>query len=791
MKKIRHFVVVFAVFLITLFLILYPQNNTDKKIFISDNQAKYQEIISGQLMGENVIFSPYDSAINELSLGDCATVNNIQAQPFLKHEPNYNFMPHIAQTVVIAIDRDATDVQINSFADLLEVEGTITFDIDDRFDPSDWGTPKAQQIILSMAYALDENYDIKAVGEFMRKLWDEDRFAYQDMWQPIVITLDNVAAEYIERGRNLEIIVPEDCAFTLEYGLLYHGEKPQISPEIDNELIKAGYRLTDGRADPKLYPADYTNAKTPTDEEAFRKASAELGAIIRRETFNADLYNYANVVEYTAIFLVFLLFLIMYLFSILRRMTDKYIANSLVIATITAVVFIVLGLLKYLVEDNPVIETILWYSFYIPIYTMTASLVYVMMRAEHSVRPTNIDRAIKWFKWYVFAEIAVLILIFTNHFHEWVFIVTDYEHSYHSYNWGYAIVLGMMYIGILVTLITLISQCVHSPRKKMFFCPAIMVAIMFAYSCGHIFDFEPVLNFEISFAISLLAVLFAELCIISRIFPNNKGHKTLFLHSSLAMQIKDLDNKTVESSLITQEKDENYILRQWEISGGKFLFFEDQTSLNNMTKNLEQVNEKRRENNRLLLQKSKFQADLAALSVQRQIYESIDEILLDGTEKIENLSKVITQNHERKRAMATVNILACIMKRACMFHINLLYQQSQQTSIFIKALNELGNYCSALGITLTVSCRTEKDLLSSQVVSMYTVCTLAIERAIELNASTLLVQIYEDEGDIILSILGNIPLFPVEMQQNIRNLTVKPWEETEIYLLNGKEGQSL
>ncbi len=789
----KHTLIVLGALIVTLFLIFYPSENRDAQIFVTDAELAYQEIISQYIENENVVLSSYDSALHEISEMDGASVYDVHAEPFTKHDSKYNFVPHIAQTVVIAIDRDMTDVQIDEFSDLLDTKEHVTFDLDDRFDPNDWGTLKAQHIILSMARALDEDYDITAVGEFMRFLWDDgDRFHYQDMWQPIVVTYDSVAASYIKDGRNLEVIIPKDGTITLEYGLLYHGEEPTFSPDIDTALIEAGYRLPDGRADPTLYPTDYSNASAPADTEAYRNAVASLGSIIRRTTFNADNYNFANILEYTVLFSVFLFVLIVYTFSILHRVTDKYIATALVISSVSAIFFLFVGLIKYLVEDNIVIETLLWYSFYIPMFTMTASLVYVMMRAEHTVRPMNIKRAIKWFKWYVFAEIAVLILIFTNHLHEWVFVVTDYQHSYHAYNFGYAIVLFIMYLGILITLVTLIGQCIHAPRKVMFLFPASMVALMFIYSSGYIFDFEPVLNFEISFAISGIAIIFSELCMISRILPLNKGHKTLFLHSSLAMQIKDRENNTKASSIVTMKTDENYVLRQWEIAGGTFLYFEDQTSLNNMNKSLLQINEMRRKNNRLLLQKSKLQADLATLAVQREIYESIDKILLDGTEKIEQLSKAVNQNDNRKKAMAKINFLACSMKRACMFRINLLYLKSQQVNILLNSLNELVNYSDSLELAITVSCRTTKDVKSSCAVSMYSFYTSAIEAALANNAKTLLVQIYEQDDKIVMSLLGDVPLFSEELQEKVAstlhkemsNLHAKAWEETEIYLIH-------
>ncbi len=794
--KNRIFYLIGAVVLLTiaLLLIFYPQKQKEERLFISNSEPLYQEVIASHLQSSDFTASPHESALYEFSLGDSASVYNIQAMPFLKHDPNYHFVPHITQTVVIAIDRDQTDVEINSFADLLHTKEHITFDLGDRFDPNDWGSPMAQHIVLSMSHAIYGYYNTQAVGEFMGYLWDvEDRFHYQDMWQPIVVTYDSTAAEYIDGGRNLEVIIPSDGTISLDYGILYYGNAPIFAPDLDKALIDIGYRLPDGRADPILYPGDYSNAHPPSNEEAYRNATAELGATIRRTAFGRDTHNFANIVEHTLAFLIFLFLLIMYLYSILRRVNDKHIARSLAVAIHMAIFFIVIGLIKYLVEDNPTIETLLWYCSYIAKYGMSASIIHLMVRAGRSTRPKNVERTEKWYKLYLTATIAILVLIFTNHIHEWVFIVTDYNHSYHDYNYGYIIVLGWMYFSILVTLISLIRQCIQSPRKQMFLCPVIMVFLMFAYSYAFIFSVDIVINFEISFAISIIGAFFVELCMISRIFPHNMGYRPLFLHSGLAMQIKDFDGNTAESSLLSQEMDENFVLRQWDIAGGSFLYFEDQTSLNNTNKKLSHLNEMRRENNRLLLQKSKLQADLSALSVQRQIYESIDKILLSGTEKIEALSATISESQDHKKTMATVNILACMMKRSCMFHINLLYQNKVQVSMISSALTELISYCKALDITLVVNCRISEQLLSSQLVSIYSLSTITLEQAISCQCSSVVIQLYEENGQITLSVFGDTPLFSKQtlekvcanLHQDMSNLSVKQWEQTEVYMLTG------
>ncbi len=787
--------------LVLIFLLLFfPISQKQDLVLVSNNEHNYKNVLISHLKNKEVIICPNNSTLSAIKLGNSATVYDFQATPFLEYDSNYTFLPQIAHTVIIAVDRDMTDEKIESFEDLLHTKNHITFDLGDRFEQNDWGSPKAQHIILSMAQAIYGTYDVESVSKFMGDLWaDGDRFHYQDMWQPILVTYDSTAAAYMKDGRNLEIIVPTDGTITLNYGLLTYNNSLDYIPEMEKELIESGYRLPNGTANPYLSTVDYRNAQLLNDANEYRRTTTTMGATVRRNTFEGDTFNFANIVEFTIGILISTFLLIFYLFSILKRVTNKQISYAIAVATILALLFLIIGFLKYLINDHPFIETILWYSFYIPMYGMSAILIYVMTRAEEMVRPTSVKRTAKWYKRYLCITSIILITIFTNHLHQWIFIVSDYQYSYHTYNWGYFFVLAWIYFSVFIALGSLIKQCIHSPRKKMFLCPIAMVAVMLFYSYGHIYNVSFIINFEISFAIAIIGVLFTELCMISRIFPHNIKYRPLFLHSALAMELVDYGGNIMEQSHVSKTLDENFILRQWKISGGSFFYYEDLTTLNNTKKNLRDVNELRRNNNQLLLQKSRLQADLAALAVQRRIYESIDQILLEGTVKIEELATNIIETQDNKRTMTTINILACMMKRSCMFRINMLYQHSLQVSLFSASLSELIGECASIGLTLTIGCRITKELRYTQVVAMYIFYAAAIEQGIAHRCFNIIIQLYEQNEQLTFSILGNIPLFTrkelkrfsTELSSYGIVLTKKNWEDTEAYILVDDKEESL
>ncbi len=767
------------------FLFYWPETETNC-LLTTNSDGAYANLLSTN----TPLHTLPESALSGLRPGDSATAYKVQAEALMPALPNYEFLPHIAHTVVIAIDRDYTNVEINSFSDLLHTKEHITFDLGDRFDPNDWASPKAQHIVLAMSEALYGHYDTKALGQFMGELWREhDRFHYMDMWQPILVTTDTTAVALKKEGRNFDIVIPSDGTITLTYGLLLHETASRPAEGFDEALIATGYRLPDGRSDSRYYPADYRNAHPPEDPEAYRAASEALASIIRRETFSADQYGFANVVELTLGYLLFTAVVVLHLCSILQRVTDRRIRRTFFLAGCLQIFFLATGLVKYFLDGNPWLETALWYSYYLPLLGLPALFVYVMICAKFYISPAHHARRMRFYRVYLAILALLFLCIATNHLHEWIFVVTDYEHSYHTYGPGYYVVLGTLYLSIFTSVVSLARQYFASPRRGSFIFPVLMIIGMLYYSYGHIANLEFIVGFELSFAISILYVLFAELCMYSRLIPHNKGYHMFFLHSRLAMKLQNLARQTVESSLVTELLDENYVLREFSITGGYLLYFEDHSSLNVTREKLAQINEERRKNNEFLRQKSKVNADLAAMAAERRVHESIDEVLLTGTAKIELLLSTISTQREHTRTMDTINLLACTMKRECMFRINALYQRQQHTDLLLQALAELKGYTAPLGITLTASCRLQDTLPTAQMLCMYALCAAAAEEAIATACPNMVVQLYREGDAVVFSILGEVPLLPQKVQQVVLAATAQPseqlctkdWEETVCY----------
>ncbi len=340
-----------------------------------------------------------------------------------------------------------------------------------------------------------------------------------------------------------------------------------------------------------------------------------------------------------------------------------------------------------------------------------------------------------------------------------------------------------------------VFKCINMFSKKKHALVYMVVALLLCMYFGAVVALSKNImqHFNISLIFTVAIVFFIELCIHSRIFQSSSGYHKFFKNSCLAMKIKDKTHKTVNRSLTAKNINTNYIKRETKIAGGSFIYFEDHSSLIFAQRKLAGVNEELRKNHDFLLQNSKVNENLVALATERKVYESIDNVLLAGTKKIEKLIEHMRDTSYDKKIMKKISILACIMKRECMFRINVLYQDKQPVGIFFNALLELKSFAASNNVTLTVRCEFVGDLKTQQALLMYMFFANGIEKTIDSDCKNFIAQLYERENDIVFSVMADKSIFDDKYVKHFNKtnenckLVHKKWEETESYLLTFKQ----
>ncbi len=792
MRKLKLAFIITAIVLMATMLILVAPiffNTYDQNcLLVSEINDNYADAVANTSDGFDVIELEYQSPLRDFEFGKNVALYDTQGILFSNEYENYDFIPHLTQTVVIAVNRSLTDEKIESFADLLTTDLHINFDFGKMVAPNMWEYDKTHQIVISMANAIYGEFDIDSIAKNFKDINEEGRFFTDDMSKPIIVTHDSTVVEFLKEGKNLEIIIPSDGTLSFDFGAVVYNDNIKFDTGLDEELLKYGYRLLDGRSDLNYYPPteEYLKARHIVDIDEYNLIATSVAKTLRRKSFDTRKFGFTNSIELTTFFLFLLLVVICYYPAVLRRITEKKVRSTVATILVLLMFFLTIGLMKSVNYNNSFLETMLWYFYYIPILFIPALFVKIAIQScEKFPRP----KIKKIYRVYFGLTFLLLLLILTNNLHNFVFIVEDYYNSYFTYNIGYYFVAVWVVISVIIAYSILMYNSITSPRKWTLAYPILLSIIVGTYVVALVSRFTPVREFDVSFAITMLILLCIESCMQSNLLPTNKGYSKFFLHSNLAMKIKDNSGKTIYKSLVTKNVDDKFIKKNTDIVGGKFSYFEDYTVLIAAEKKMSEINSRIKTNNELLLQRNKVGADIVALNAEKLVYRSIDSILLEGTEKIEQLIDEIKKGKNKKRILNIISIHAAVMKRECMYRINALYQDAQPISILINSLIELKEYTENINLSITIRCTLADSMSISNMSTMYSFFIDAVENAIDVGCENIIVQIYKEDG-VVFSVLADKPIFLGGSLESLKanfvniSLTSKKWEDTEIYLLN-------
>ncbi len=764
-----------------------------KSVIVHDDNSIYTQAIQLFYPKITIESSVHASAMQHFSNGKNIEAYKNQAVSITNFKNTYQFEEHYVKTVIIAIDRDVTSERIESFKDVFNSDLEINFSFGEESAFMLWDLPNAQNIVLSMSMALYGEYDVHAIAKNFKALYRENRFFVNDNSKAVSIMYDSDAVNLIKSGRNIEIVIPKDGTHSFVGGLLSNGISLSENPLFTEYLHKMGLRVPNARHT-ELYPhnEEYIHAKNVTDTQAFNSQGAHVGSILRREAFGQERFGFEDNKERTSFFLVFIFFLLGYIISINRRVTNLRIRHAIVVVCSLQIILVSMGCLKALTVDNPIVETILWYGYYFAFVYIPAIYLYV---ALVSGRNREVNAIPTLYKIYFFISTLFVLFVCTNNIHGLVFIVYNYTNSTFDYNWGYYIVMGWIYVTLCVSLGILMYKVFLMPRKRALVLPFIMNIVTITWLVGYARRIPIFYDLDFAYSINIIIILYIEACIQGKLFPSNSQYRKMFSNSKLCMEIKDNKGVTVERSLTSIEKDREYVLRQTKMQSGTFLYYEDYTELHKANEKLHETNEQLKENNELLKKQSEVKAELASLAAEKAVYENIDSVLSYDTAKVDSLLIELEKTSDSRRVMGRINIVVCGIKRKCILRINTLNQQNPSVKDFLNYIGEMQEFAKLLPLKITIGCRVNGTLPIKQAIEMYELFCSVVELAALNESSDILVQLYEEGDFIIFSVIPDKRIDIANIadisNENLTHygeeLSIKPWYESTAVLLSYKK----
>ncbi len=798
-KKINRKILALLVIILlsSTYLLACSKNVESDSILLNiDEESKYSKFIEEELSSIKVERTE-NKAYSALSAGGITEAFDAQAIGAIETKLAKFWYPHYLATVVIAIDRDQTDMLISDWKDLYESQEELGMSS---------GLGDLQMIIAAMSYGLEgKDYTINSSMDLLKTLNKKSLLKINSFESPIIICYDYQGADLIEKGRNIELIIPSGGSISYKKGLLSKKEL-KFDNSLDEFLIKNNYRSLDGRSNPLTYPEGSSYEKTLEleDYEHFAEATRKTEILFQRKVLGAKRIMSINYREHLYFALIYIIIVSIWTGTILRRSMQRGISYASLFTGIILIAWALVRLIKYQVFGNQLLSRYLWYSYYIFLLSLPLVILWMAWAID---KPMNKVYPPKWWWGMGLVSFGLIILVFTNDLHGLVFKLDlsrgDWDINY-DYGLGYYIILLISTFNLVLAFLILIKKSMEGPRKKRIVFPLGVFFLFILYNYQYIRRYPLIYETDLTIVTGLFTLLMFEASIASGLIPVNSKYITIFTKSPLKMQIIDKNKELAisSSSSLTLEKSSvekaiNYspfpylqedesLLFANPIAGGYALWSKDISSIQNLCREIEESTKKLLKANEILAEEEKIRALINEKNEKRELMEELESEIAG---KIHILTKMIEDlegSEDEEVELARLALLLSYIKRKS----NLFFKEKkveeirvEELRIYLDELCEMAKYSK-----LRVLFRNELEgKLAIRYASLfYDFFYNVTEGALGKGASYIIANLEEDEKTFTMRMLGSEDLSPFFTDEKLINgisaargkITIKQVEDT-------------
>ncbi len=367
-----------------------------------------------------------------------------------------------------------------------------------------------------------------------------------------------------------------------------------------------------------------------------------------------------------------------------KRVIFVHVRKILITIAALMVMWIVLRTFKWHYVLNPHIVRYFWYFYYIPILLIPMLAVFVSVSAG---KPENYRFSLVL---YILLTVtaALIILVITNDFHQFVFKFDKnaviYSEENYSYGFGYfLVVLWGIFCSVLSFLIMLAKYRIF-PGKKYLWLPVLPLIAAVTHVVLYAVHF-PFILFglgDIAVFYSLVFAGFFEICIQCGLIGSNTRYEDLF-NASVGMSVQITDNdynvffsssdaepesiedmkKAEKSPLIIMNK---RILHNMPINGGHVVWSESIEEFEKLRENLSYIYEELCERNEFLKYEYEKEKIYKTIKEQNRLYDLLQAKTQVQLDKIDELIKEYSESgtdDEKRRILSKIVVLGSFIKR--------------------------------------------------------------------------------------------------------------------------------
>ena len=316
----------------------------------------------------------------------------------------------------------------------------------------------------------------------------------------------------------------------------------------------------------------------------------------------------------------------------------------------------------------------LWYGFYVGMLfvpTLGAFIINYLGKPEDYSHPKKLNSLL-------IPPTVMLIAVFTNDLHQKVFVFyngfINFDLDY-GYDWFYYIVMGWFIVmGFYFVVMMLVKSRVPGSRKLQRM-PLAIMAFAALFWIGYSMKLY---NCDLTIMDCLIIVLLLESAIQSGLLPSNTRYQEVFDETTVPVQIVDRDYQPHHVSGGTLPISEGQmrtaaqgtvdlgdsLLNSASIRGGRVLWQDDITRLNELRIRLRETMDQLGEENTLLQAELELKETRAKADEQNRLYDRIASEVEPQLIKADELLRRIEEEPERNRELiARVCVLGSFIKR--------------------------------------------------------------------------------------------------------------------------------
>lgn len=706
MRKVGALTCVLMLFA-AFFLMSGCANSSDEnRLYVGDVDSPYAAVLSEIMPNYSVLSSDENGLSLSPTKNKIKAITAFDVQAETAERNGFYRYDHFKTAAVIAVDRSVYAGRIKSWNDLENVDCPVGFA----------GHPDSRMLFAAVSYGIDGSYLSDEAVNLFASLNRRGLFSYGNFNTPVSVCWDYMAVAMKEKNKNIEIIIPSDGTLIYSVGIV--SEKPIVFPiDMKQRLFEAGLR-TDEKS-PPLYPSqeEYKRASSVDDAEKFSNQTNDYTSTLKRKIMMVRLYSAADSFEHKLISMAVVIITIIWMGYSVRTVRRRDIKRIFAAIGSTVIAWMFVTSIKYQTDAYPNFGRYCWYAYYI--FMIGLPLLLLLLSA---VIDTPETKKMPKFPMYscVLIYVSLLILVFTNDLHEWVFEFNP-DGSY-GYRFGYYVIFAFVALCILFSTLTLIKKALHGFGKVGLVLPIVMEILLLAYCIAYITDVPAIRDGDMTLVSCVFSLIFAGVAMKTGLIPVNTKYDVLFSSSPLKMQILDscgelrlrsagavpISDETKNLILkntgrsVLQESD--VLLFADSIPGGTVVWQENIHEILKLQQEIKESIIRLEAANKLLLSERENKYKLAATEEKVRLMDMLSDEIKCHFERMQKMIKDLEKSNDRQKDIAKITLLLCYIKRRC----NLFFKEQEEGELPVEELavyiDELSEFASYADIRVATAC---------------------------------------------------------------------------------------